>query len=257
MNTTAVTDELALFRKLRQTGDPDLRDKLILKYQGLAEKIARRYLNSGEPIEDLTHEGYVGLIKAVDRFDPEKGVVFNTYATHTISGEIRHYLRDCGKLIHEPGWHQQLRYRILKTAEELEKMLGRPALPDEIAQAIGQDEETVRRVLATGNVFMLEPLESSENEEGDELELVAESLTMWDFVNGDREDSIVFREAIGKLQGRERKAVIGFFYDGQNKTEIARQMGISVNYVAYLIKRGLGNLKQILEKEEITAEAFV
>ena len=91
-----------------------LRDHLVLVHASLVDYCARGFLASGEPVEDLVQEGYIGLVKAVDRYDPDKGIKFSTYACHLISGEIRHYLRDLGRLIHEPGWHSELRQRIVQ-----------------------------------------------------------------------------------------------------------------------------------------------
>jgi RNA polymerase sigma factor (sigma-70 family) len=95
------------FRLYRQTRDERLREELINAYRPLAEHIARQFLHTGEPLEDLVQWALIGLIKAVDNYDPDVGVKFVTYAWHHIKGEISHYLRDQGKLIAEPAWLQE------------------------------------------------------------------------------------------------------------------------------------------------------
>lgn len=248
---TEALDDIERFRELRRTRDPRLRDDMVLKYQGLAEKIARKYLGSGEPIEDLIQEGYLGLIKAVDRFDPEQGVQFNTYATHTIAGEIRHYLRDLSKLIQEPGWHAQLRYRVLKCHEKLQQKLGRTPEPAEIAQALDMTEESVRAVLQSGQVFQLESLDAPEDGSEEEGEAVLDRVEApAPLIDTEVENRLVLRQAMRKLKKLERIVIYAFFYQEYSKTEIARKLGISVNYASYLVKRGLRNLKETIARAD-------
>jgi RNA polymerase sigma factor (sigma-70 family) len=141
---------------LRYGDRASLRDHLVLLHAPLVEHCARNFAASGEPVEDLVQEGYVGLIKAVDRFDPDKGVRFSTYACHLINGEIRHYLRDLGRLIHEPGWHFELRQRIARVNDQLTQQLSRPPEPEEIAKSLIIEPCTVREVLKNLNVLAVE-----------------------------------------------------------------------------------------------------
>jgi RNA polymerase sigma-B factor len=248
--TTEEQRILARFYEFQQTRSRELRDELVLEHTALVEKLARQFMSSGEPVEDLMQEGYIGLIKAVDRFEPDKGVKFTTYATHVISGEIRHYLRDLGKLIQEPGWHQQLRYQITRAGEMLQQKLGRQAAPDEIAQALGIEAEKVERVLMNSQVFQIESLdagveEDDEGNSGPRIERVTEAES-----NGVEhvENRLVLKQALTKLGRLQRTVVLHFFYQDMTKTEIARKLGISVNYASYLVKRALKNLRRILEE---------
>ncbi len=244
-------NDIERFRELRRTQSPQLRDAMVLKYQPLAEKIARKYLSSGEPVEDLIQEGYLGLIKSVDRFDPAQGVQFNTYATHTITGEIRHYLRDLSKLIQEPGWHGQLRYKVLKCNEQLQQKLGRPPTPAELGQSLDMKEEAVRAVLQSGKVFQLESLDTPDDETDDAGGALVDRIAAPDaYRAGEVENRLVLRQAMRKLKKLERVVIYAFFYQEYSKTEIARKLGISVNYASYLVKRGLHNLKQTLGKAD-------
>ncbi len=113
----------ATAREYRRTKDLALRDRLISQHLYLVQTVARRFSGMGEPQEDLLQEGAMGLINAVDLYDPDRGVQFSTYATHLVEGQIRHYLRDKGKLIKQPAWVQELTTKIMKATEALTQEL--------------------------------------------------------------------------------------------------------------------------------------
>ena len=253
---------ITLFRRLRgdaaklRGGDSaSLRDHLVMVHAPLVEHCARNFLASGEPLDDLIQEGYVGLIKAVDRFDPGKGNKFSTYACHLIAGEIRHYLRDLGRLIHEPGWHFELRQRILKASDQLIQQTGRAPSPDEIASHLGAKPETVREVMGriqTLHVESLEAKDEKDESEGRLSVLERHEVEQGGARRGDEgrvEDAMFLDFALPQLKEMERRAVRLFFFDELSKSEIAKQLGISVNYVTYLLKRGTDGLRALLEPE--------
>ncbi len=257
-------DTLRLFRRLRgpqdalRGGDQTaLRDHLVMTHASLVEHCARGFLASGEPLEDLVQEGYVGLIKAVDRFDPEKGIKFSTYSCHLIAGEIRHYLRDLGRLIHEPGWHFELRQKIARAGEAISQRLDRPATPEEIAAHLSVKIETVREVLSRSQTLHVDSLDAkNESEEGEGLSILDRHEAQ---KGGERrgeegriDDQMFLESALPQLKDLEQQAVTLFFLEELSKTEIARQMEISVNYVSYLVKRGTENLRRILETSQPT-----
>ncbi len=246
------------FRRLRGAADDlrggnrqPLRDYLVLLHSSLVDHCARTFLSSGEPLEDLLQEGSIGLIKAVDRFDPDKGVRFSTYACHLIAGEMRHYLRDLGKMIHEPGWHAELRGQILRATDDLTQKLGRPPQAEEIASALDMQTNVVRRVLDSGNVLAVTSLDTeSEDENGaPKLHSYDETDSALEPLSTSVENRLTLNAAIPQLRDLEQRAVTLFYYGEHSKTEIARQMGISVNYAAYLVKRGVEHLRRIIESE--------
>ncbi len=255
-----------LFRRLREAraGDRDtvrggnpssLRDHLVMVHAPLVEHCARNFKASGEPLDDLVQEGYVGLIKAVDRFDPDKNIKFSTYACHLIVGEIRHYLRDLGRIIHEPGWHFELRQRITKTADALVQQTGQQPTPEQIASHLGVKVETVREVLERVQTLRVESLDEPQ---GDDESGATALLERFDarphsHRQGDEgriEDSMFLEDALPQLKALEQQALTMFFFDELSKSEIARRLGISVNYSAYLIRRGTEALRRILETTE-------
>ena len=257
---------LALFRRLREAragerntvrgGNPtSLRDHLVMVHAPLVEHCARNFKASGEPLDDLVQEGYVGLIKAVDRFDPDKQIKFSTYACHLITGEIRHYLRDLGRLIHEPGWHFELRQRITKTADALVQQTGGAPTPEQIAVHLGVKVETVREVLDRAQTLRVDSLdEPAASDDGEASALLerfdAHADTHRRGDEGRVEDSMFLEEAMPQLKALEQQALTMFFFDELSKSEIARRLGISVNYAAYLIRRGTESLRRILETTE-------
>ncbi|HEX8551617.1 MAG TPA: sigma-70 family RNA polymerase sigma factor [Abditibacteriaceae bacterium] len=243
-----------------RAGDREaLRHHLILAHAPLVEHCARAFAASGEPIEDLVQEGTIGLIKAVDRFDPSKGVRFSTYACHLISGEMRHYLRDLGKLIHEPGWHAALRARVMRENESLAQKLGRAPLAEEIASALDMQPQIVRAVFDVQNTLSVESLDDGGEDDsrptGEERAARCDNRTV---AKRDLpvhvENQMLLAAALPRLRDLEEKAVRLFFYGERTKTEIARELEISVNYASYLVKRGLANLRRILEEGDAIVE---
>lgn len=246
---------------LRHGDRESLRDHLVLLHAPLVEHCARNFLASGEPLDDLVQEGYVGLIKAVDRFDPSKGVRFSTYACHLITGEIRHYLRDLGRLIHEPGWHFELRQRINRANEQLTHQLDRTPEPEDIARHLNIDPGTVRDVLRNSQVLAVEYLDAESDREDDEGRSGdwEQKLASPNLKTGQSEtrveDQMMLGQALPQLRDLEKRAVTMFFFEDKTKTEIARQLGISVNHAAYLIKRGVEGLRNIIEQSDVAAAA--
>ncbi|MCS7252559.1 MAG: sigma-70 family RNA polymerase sigma factor [Armatimonadota bacterium] len=239
------------FRLYRQTRDPKLRDELISANIELARRIARRYATvCSEPFEDLFQEACIGLISAVERYNPDVGTQFNTYATHVINGHLKHYIRDFGKLIKEPAWMQEERYRLNRAIEELRQKFHRDPEPKEIAEHSGMDLELVKRLLSSGELFQVESLDevmvSEEGEEGLDSQLDRMALEgLWEDMQR-LEDRLAIQQALQHLSRLQRKVIELFFYNELTKTEIARMLGISANYVTYLLQRGLRNLHELL-----------
>ncbi|HLJ57395.1 MAG TPA: sigma-70 family RNA polymerase sigma factor [Chthonomonadaceae bacterium] len=246
---------LRLLQEYRVSRRPELRDRIVMQYTNLVESVARRFSGAAEPVEDLAQEGYIGLITAVDLYDPSKNVKFSTYATHFIIGQIKHYLRDRGKIIKEPAWLQELNQRVTKAMEALAQQLSRPATNLEIAQALGMTEESVAEMLMTREVFKVTSIDGGSDSDDDSpgtLDMerqratdVAVSFQM------PVEDRIVLESALLKLKDLEQKVLAAFYFRHLNQTEIARQMGISCNYVSHILRNATKKLKKILVTEEL------
>ncbi len=136
-----------LVREYHRTKELALRDRLISQHLYLVQTVARKFSGLGESHDDLLQEGAMGLINAVDLYDPERGVQFSTYATHLVEGQIRHYLRDKGKLIKQPAWVQELTTKIMKATEALTQELDREPTQAEIAARVGTTQQKIKEML--------------------------------------------------------------------------------------------------------------
>lgn len=235
-----------------QTKDLRLRDQVIFQYRNLVESVARRFVGSGEPVEDLIQEGYIGLITAVDLYDADKGVKFSTYATHFIIGQIKHSLRDRGKIIKEPAWLQELNYKMARVIDSLYQEFGRQPTELEIGRVMHLSEETVAELLTSREIFKVASLDCDQDETSpgtvDVEKVKNDKYTTFQLPV---EDKIVLETAMNKLKLIEQKVINEFYYTGASQTEIAKKLGISCNYVSHILRNGTKKLRRILTTEEI------
>src|SRR5215207_6278414 len=162
---------LSAFSRFAETGDPALRNELVEAHLGLAEYLARRFSNRGEPLDDLVQVASVGLLKAVDRFEPDRGIEFSTYATHTIVGELKRHFRDKGWAVRAPRRMQELYLRLGKIVSSLSQELGRSPTIPELASEAQVSEEEVLEALEAGQAYRFASLDapSPGEEDGDSL----------------------------------------------------------------------------------------
>lgn len=241
-----------LLAEYLKTRDISLRDQVVHQYRNLVESIARRFANSAEPLEDLVQEGYIGLIIATDRYNADKGVKFSTYATHFVIGQIKHALRDRGKIIKEPAWLQELNYRMDGVISSLYQEMGRQPSDSEIGRVMHLPEEQVSALLTTREVFKVTSLDLDPDENSN-------SGVDLDKVKDDKyttfqlpvEDKIVLETAMEKLKTIEQKVIHESYYTGLSQTEIAKSLGISCNYVSHILRNGTKKLRRILITEEV------
>lgn len=229
---------------------PDIKDLIIVQYGGMVERVARRFAGI-EPQEDLVQVGFIGLLNALSKFNPTNGVRFNTYATHLVAGEIKHYLRDRTQTIRHPAWLQELRHKVMRAANGLQATLSRPPTEAEIASNLGLSESAVREVFQTGEMLKVASLDATVNSEddgdteGERLDAASfspEQLTV--------EDRVVLESAMSHLRDLEREVLVAFHFDSLSQTEIASQWGISCNYVSHILRGSLNKLRRILAVEE-------
>lgn len=236
----------------RYVGDPrpELRDLIMVHYKGLAERTARRY--SGiESHDDLVQVGLIGLLNALGKFDAAAGVRFNTYATHFVAGEIKHYLRDRTQTIRQPAWLQELRHKVHKTAASLQQKTGKIASERDIADELGVSETSVREVVQAEGLLRVASLDAPTGGDADG-DAEVERLDAGDFCPEQLgvEDRLLLQHALSQLRDLERQVLLHFHVDAMNQAEIAQTLGISPNYVAHILRQSLGKLRKILAKEE-------
>jgi len=248
-----------LLSAYHRTGEGRIRDEIVEHMRPLVHAVARKFAGR-EPQEDLESEGFVGLIRAVDRFTPDRGARFSTFAQHLVAGQIRHYLRDRGHLIRQPAWVQELNQRVQRAESELEQKLQRAPTVAEIASATNLDEEAVEELMVARQAARIVRLEGpSDAEETDYFEVDPEKLRSRDYVTFELpvEDKIVLEGALVRLKELEKNVLHYFFYQDFSQSEIARKMGISCNYVGYVLRNGLKHMRERLPQERAEVQRMV
>lgn len=236
-----------LFRRYMRTRSAKTRDQLVMMHQNLVRFLAGKFANRGEPLEDLVQVGVIGLINAIDRFDPERGTKFSTYATPTIVGEIRRHFRDKAWSLKVPRRLQELNLAANKAAEELGQRLGHPATVQEIAVHVGASEEETLEAIELGNAYDTVSLDSKLPHEGESA-----PLTLAEFV-GDLDASLQsietygdLKQAVDCLEPREKAIIYYRFFKDMSQTEVAKRLNISQMHVSRLQQKALKRLKELL-----------
>ncbi|WP_082121889.1 MULTISPECIES: RNA polymerase sigma factor SigF [Frankia] len=238
----------ALFVRLAELPEGDaeraaIRDQLVRMHLPLVEYLARRFRNRGEPLDDLVQVATIGLIKSVDRFDPERGVEFSTYATPTIVGEIKRHFRDKGWAIRVPRRLQELKLSLTKATSELSQTLGRSPTVSEIARHLQMSEEDVLEGLESANAYSAVSLDAPDSGD-DEAPAVADTLGVQD----ESLEGVEYRESLKplleKLPPREKRILLLRFFGNMTQSQIATELGISQMHVSRLLARTLAQLRR-------------
>jgi RNA polymerase sigma-B factor len=245
----AENDKL-LLRRYHEQGDLQAREQLIEQYMSLVRSLARRYAYRGEQFDDLVQIGAIGLIKAIDRFDVNRGVELTTYATPNIIGEIKRHFRDKGWSVRVPRGLQELNVQVSKLIEQLTVELSRSPTIPELAQAAGVEEEAVLEALESGRAHSsLSLSQGTGQEDGDEIDPL-ESLGKIEHEYEVSEDRAVLAPGFRVLDPRERTILHLRFFEGLTQSQIAQQVGISQMHVSRLIRRALEKIREEIAAEE-------
>ncbi|MFE2277337.1 RNA polymerase sigma factor SigF [Streptomyces sp. NPDC059454] len=243
----------AMFLELRtlQDGTPEyaeLRNRLVRMHLPLVEHLARRFRNRGEPLDDLTQVATIGLIKSVDRFDPDRGVEFSTYATPTVVGEIKRHFRDKGWAVRVPRRLQELRLALTTATAELSQLHGRSPTVHELAEKLAISEEEVLEGLESANAYSTLSLDVPDTD--DESPAVADTLGAED----EALEGVEYRESLKPLledlPPREKRILLLRFFGNMTQSQIAQEVGISQMHVSRLLARTLAQLREKLLVEE-------
>ena len=238
------------FAVYARTRDSLIRDELVVAHLNLVRYLAVRFANRGESIDDLIQVGTVGLIKAIDRYDLERGVEFTTYATPTIIGEIKRYFRDKGWAVKVPRRLQELNLAVNRAVEHLAVQIGRAATVADLAHRLDATEEEIIEAQELGQAYNLLSLDSEITAEGE-----VKSATLLDYVGTEDseldllEDKANLEQAFHVLDPRERIIVYLRFYENVSQTEIAKRLHVSQMHVSRLQSRALAKLKTFLKVE--------
>ena len=243
-----------LHRSYKESTDPAERDRirarLVDNYRDFVYFLARKFANRGEPLDDIVQVGYLGLIKAIERFDPDLGYEFTTFATLTVAGEIKRYFRDKGTAIRFPRRLQELHHSVLRVNEQMKNELGREPTVGELAERLGVSPDDVTEAMEMGPAYVPvsldQPIGTSDSQES---RSVAEQIGGADPELDRVEMRDVLDRAMEHLTPRERAIMAMRFYEQMSQSEIARRLGISQMHVSRLQRAALEQLRKYVPEE--------
>lgn len=244
---SAELDQKRLLEAYKRDGDAGARDRLIEDMIPLVRALATRYAGRGEAVEDLVQVGAIGLIKAIDRFDFDRGVELSTYAVPTIVGEIRRHFRDKAWALHVPRRLKELNQRLISLLDDLTSQLGRSPTIAELAQAAGAEEEEVLEALESSNAYTARSLSAPLDDEGGSslVDTLAQEESGYNLV----EEGAFVNVGLDALEMRERRIVELRFFGGLTQSQIAAEMGISQMHVSRLLRQALQTMRGRLEEQ--------
>jgi RNA polymerase sigma-B factor len=232
-----------LFVRWQRHGDRAARDALVERYLPLARNLARRYVRSSEPFEDLMQVASLGLIKALDRFDPSRGFRFPAFAVPTILGELRRYFRDSAWSIHVPRGAQEQALAVEEAQQRLTNTTGRAPTVQDIAQYLEVDMEEVLAGLQVAQAYSTLSLDAPRRTSDDDQEAYGDTLGSEDRRYELVEADVVVSEALRHLPARERRILQLRFVEDLTQSEIAARVGLSQMQISRLLRRSLEQLR--------------
>ena len=249
-STISTVDSTDLFIRWQQHGDRRARAALVERYLPLARKLARRYSGAREPFDDLLQVASLGLVKAVDRFDIDRGTAFSSFAVPTILGELKRYFRDLGWSVHVPRGAQEQALKVEDAQHMLTARSGRPPSVQELAQYLELSVEDVLEALETAAAHHSSSLDiardDGEGESGTLVDAYGEEDDRFEIV----EASATIATAARHLSPRERRVLALRFVEDLTQTQIAETIGVSQMQVSRILRRALARLRELTETGE-------
>lgn len=240
-----------LFRRFKEEGDMDAREKLVMSHLNLVRFIANKFKNRGEPIDDLIQVGYLGLLKAIDRFDPSRGLEFTTFATPTIMGEIKRHFRDKGWSVRVPRRLQELSAKVNQATDTLTSQLQRSPTIAEIADYLDATVDEVLEAMESSSAYSSVSLEAPSGADDEDTPSVIDRYATEDSDLAFTDDRIIIEEALASFSPRERDVIEMRFLKGMTQIEIAEKLGISQVQVSRLLRRTLKKIQDKIDPEGV------
>jgi RNA polymerase sigma-B factor len=241
-------EDRRLLVRYHETGDPAAREALVERFLPLARQLARRYQRGGEPLDDLVQVASLGLLKAIDRFDPRRDTAFSSFAVPTILGELKRHFRDRGWSVRVPRDLQELAVRVERVTDDLARELGRAPTPEEIGEEIGVTVEQVLEAREAAGAYRAVSLDRP-REEDDESERVSEHLGIEDPGFGVAEDAATVERLMHVLTDREREVLRLRFAEDLTQSEIGMRVGVSQMHVSRLLRQAIARLREAAETD--------
>jgi RNA polymerase sigma-B factor len=243
-------NERALFIRWQRDGDETAREALVRRFTPLTRSLARRYSRSSEPFEDLVQVAMLGLLKAIDRYDPERGFSFQSFAVPTVLGEMRRYFRDSGWALHVPRGSQERALRLRTVHEQLMDERGHAPTVEELAEYLSCETEQVLDSLQVLNAYDTVSLDAPRPGATDEDATFAESIGEDDGRYDLVELDLTVASALRQISPRERLILRLRFVDELTQTQIATRVGVSQMQVSRLLRRSLDQLRELAEPSQ-------
>jgi RNA polymerase sigma-B factor len=236
-------EDRRLFERYHVHGDVAAREALVERFLPLARQLARRYQRAGEPLDDLVQVASLGLLKAIDRFEPGRATAFSSFAVPTILGELKRHFRDRGWSVRVPRDLQELAVRTERVTDELSRGLGRAPTPEEIARHVGVTVEQVLEAREAAGAYRAVSLDrpAGDDEEGDGM---AEAVGAEDPGFGWAEDAATVQRLMVVLSDREREVLRLRFVEDLTQAEIGARVGVSQMHVSRLIRQAVASLRE-------------
>lgn len=243
-----------LFVRWQESGDQRAREELVNRFLPLARNLARRYAGAREPFDDLLQVASLGLVKAIDRFDVDRGAAFSSFAVPTILGELKRYFRDLGWSVHVPRGAQEQALKVQEAHEQLTTKTGRPPTVPELAEYLELNVEDVLDGLETAAAHHSTSLDApredhSSGESGSLVDVFGEEDHRYELVD----ETLTISVAARQLSARERRVLGLRFVEDMTQTQIAQEIGVSQMQVSRILRRALNRLRELTEAEEAPA----
>jgi RNA polymerase sigma-B factor len=242
-NSRQVSDEL--LRRYGQTSDPALLEEIVKRFEPLARSVARRYQSRGEPLEDLTQVAMVGLLKAITRFDPDRGFAFTSYATPTMLGELKRYFRDSGWAVHVPRGVKERALELAAATEELSAKLGRSPSLAELAEKLHASEEQTLEAIEAFHARHTAPLEHGSDDEDSNVPQLAQVLGAEDERLEQAEYLTMIAKGVETLSESDRLILYLRFARDLTQSEIAARIGTSQMQVSRLLRAAIEKIRRV------------
>jgi RNA polymerase sigma-B factor len=244
------TENNELFVRWQRSHDQRAREELVDRFMPLARNLARRYAGAREPFDDLLQVASLGLVKAIDRFDVDRGAAFSSFAVPTILGELKRYFRDLGWSVHVPRGAQEQALKVQEAHERLTTKTGRPPAVSELAEYLELSVEDVLDALETAAAHhatsLDAPREDRDDESGSLVDLFGEEDRRYELVDQSATISVAARQ----LSARERRVLALRFINDMTQTQIAREIGVSQMQVSRILRRALTRVRELTDNAE-------
>ena len=244
-------DNAELFERWCEHRDPRARDELIERFLPLARTLARRYIRTSEPYDDLVQVASLGLVNAVNRYDPSRGHAFTSFAVPTILGELRRHFRDTGWAVHVPRGLQERSRKINEAQQLLTTRSGRPPTVAQLSEYLELTPEEVLDGLHAGEAYDAVSLNATRPSDEDDGDSYLDSLGEEDHSLGLVDGAATIFAAAKQLPERERQILLMRFAKDLTQTEIAEQIGVSQMQISRLLRKSLRRLRELTDEEPV------